>query len=81
MFYKLLLQKSEQPRHMVEGVLEFVEPDEKGRIRTETFEIEESEVEALEELIKKSAKEIQTLSFWNESCADTECVWCAIRFS
>ncbi|HEX2792313.1 MAG TPA: ATP-dependent DNA helicase [Candidatus Paceibacterota bacterium] len=80
-FYKLLLARTEQPRVMVEGVIEFVEPDDKDRIRTEGFEITDGEVAELETLIRKTAGEIRTLSFWNEPCDDEECSWCRMRFS
>lgn len=80
-FYKLLLARAETPRQMQEGVIEFVEPDEKGNIRTEAFEIPDTDVEALEALIRKSAREILSLSFWNDSCAEEDCSWCLIRFA
>lgn len=80
-FYKLLLSRTEeQPRQMHEGIIEFVEPDEKGRIKSETFEITDEEVSELETLIRKSAQEILALSFWNDTCDDTECQWCSTRF-
>lgn len=80
-FYKMLLARTDEKRVMSEGIIEFVEPDEKGRIRTEVFEISDQEVAELEVLIQKTAKEIFTLSFWNESCDEEECEWCLLRFS
>ncbi len=79
-FYKLLLARSEAPRTMQEGVIEFVEPDEKGRIHTEAFEVPDEEVVALLDLIRKTAEEITTLSFWNDPCDTADCTWCGIRF-
>lgn len=79
-FYKLLLARTETPKVMTEGVIDFVEPDEKGRLRTEAFEIEDTELNELEELIRKTAGEILTLNFWNDPCTDEECSWCAVRF-
>lgn len=80
-FYKLLLARTDdQPRTMHEGIIEFVEPDEKGRIRTEAFEITDADLADLEALIKRSAQEILTLSFWNDTCDEAECEWCAYRF-
>ncbi|MBU2220874.1 ATP-dependent helicase [Patescibacteria group bacterium] len=79
-FYRMLLARSETPRHMHEGVIEFVEPDEKDRIRTEVFEISEDEVLALETEIQRVAAEILSLSFWNQTCDDSECAWCSVRF-
>jgi DNA helicase-2/ATP-dependent DNA helicase PcrA len=80
-FYKLLLEYTEESRDMTEGVIEFVEPDEKGRIKSEKFDITGKEVEELKTLIRKCANEILTLSFWNTSCDVEECKWCALRFS
>ncbi len=79
--YKLMLARSESPETMVEGVIEFVEPDDAGTLRAETFAISEDEMLSLEELITKSADEIATLSFWNTRCEDEECAWCKLRFS
>jgi len=81
-FYKLLLARSEEaPETMMEGSIEFIEPDDKGRIKTESFAIADEEVAELEALIQKSAQEILALSFWNDPCEKEECEWCAIRFS
>lgn len=79
-FYKLLLAKTESPQAMQEGVIEFVEPDESGTIRTESFVIPEEDVQALEETILNTAASILTLSFWNEPCDEVECPWCKLRF-
>lgn len=79
-FYALLLAKTEQPKTMLEGVIEFVEPDDKGVIRTESFSIPPEEVDALAETIAGAAADILALSFWNTRCDDAECAWCAIRF-
>ncbi|MDR3546748.1 MAG: ATP-dependent DNA helicase [Candidatus Pacebacteria bacterium] len=80
-FYKMLLAKAEPSRVMSEGVTEFVEPDEKGSLRTEPFEITDAEVAELQALIQKSAQEILSLSFWNTTCDDSECEWCPLRTS
>lgn len=79
-FYKLLLARTENPTEMTEGVIEFVEPDEKGRIRTEVFSISDAEVAALEVQIQQVADAILNLSFWNTPCDDPACHWCKIRF-
>ncbi|MDB4992551.1 MAG: UvrD/REP helicase, helicase / ATP-dependent helicase PcrA [Parcubacteria group bacterium] len=79
-FYKLLLERTEQPQHMQDGIIEFVEPDDKGRIRTEVFTITDDDVNELVSTIQKSASEILSLSFWNDPCEVAECPWCALRF-
>ena len=79
-FYKLLLARTEEKKDMKDGVIEFVEPDDKGRIRTEAFTITDQEVLGLEACIKKTASEILSLSFWFDPCEEDECSWCALRF-
>jgi DNA helicase-2/ATP-dependent DNA helicase PcrA len=79
-FYKLLLARAAQPRVASEGVIEFVEPDESGHIRTESFEISDQDVKDLEVSITKAAHEILSLSFWNTPCEEKDCKWCTYRF-
>lgn len=79
-FYKLLLAGADPARTMSEGMIEFVEPDDNGKLRAETFEITDEEVNELKALIEKSAGEILSLSFWNDPCEDKECTWCTLRF-
>jgi DNA helicase-2/ATP-dependent DNA helicase PcrA len=79
-FYKLLLARTDKPREMSEGVIEFVEPDDKDVIQKESFMIGDDEVSELEVLIEKTAGEILALSFWNDRCENEECEWCTLRF-
>ncbi len=79
-FYRLLLERTEPSREITEGIIEFVEPDEAGKIRSERFDLGAAEVYDLEKLIQKSAEEIMTLSFWSTPCADEDCEWCKLRF-
>ncbi len=79
-FYKMLLARTEPARTMQEGVIEFVEPDDDGQLRSESFEITDGEVAELEALIRKSAQEILSLSFWNDPCDVETCEWCGMRF-
>ncbi len=94
-FYKLLLllqnetvkNGSAGKYDMAEGIIDFVEPDEKGRYRKESFVVSDDEIEALKELIGKTAREIYTLSFWDARCGDhstslttkKECRYCEMR--
>jgi DNA helicase-2/ATP-dependent DNA helicase PcrA len=79
-FYKLLLARTEESKHMREGIIEFVEPDDKGKIRVEAFEITDEDVKDLEDVIQEAADSILKLSFWNEPCDGKDCEWCALRF-
>ncbi|MFA6364871.1 MAG: ATP-dependent DNA helicase [Candidatus Paceibacterota bacterium] len=79
-FYNVLLNRYENHRFtMVSADVDFVEPDEKGRYKRESFVISPKEVEELEGLIKKTAEDICTLSFWDTRCDDATCQFCALR--
>ena len=76
-FYKLLLRYYKGGSYQVsKAKLSFVEPDDKGRLREEEFEIADSEVDELAELIKKVADEIMNLSFWDTECDPSKCEYC-----
>jgi len=81
MFYNLLLNKYENGRKytMVSGDIDFIEPDEKGKYKKESFIILSEEVDELVEIIKKTADEIINLKFWNRFCDDKDCEYCALR--
>lgn len=80
-FYKLLLDHYQNGAkfNMKEGVIEFIEPDQSGRYRKESFLVENKEVEELKKLVKQTAKEILNLSFWDKFCDDKDCEYCALR--
>ncbi len=79
-FYKLLLNLYDNNKYrMQKGVIDFLEPDERGRYKREAFEITDTEVAELTELIKKVSGEILDLSFWNEKCHDKKCEYCKLR--
>lgn len=89
-FYKLLLDLHSISSHneglrgtsefdMKEGIIEFLEPDEKGRYKREIFEINDEEVVELKKTIQQVAQEITSLSFWNKTCDDPDCEYCSYR--
>ncbi len=91
-FYKLMLElhnnqvkESGKGRvyNMKEGVIDFIQPDPKsGKLRKESFIIEQSEVEDLKEEINKVSNEILNLDFWNNRCNDYKkgkCKYCELR--
>jgi DNA helicase-2/ATP-dependent DNA helicase PcrA len=79
-FYKLLVDAhSEGKEIMKEGVIEFIEPTEKGNYISENFTITDEEVETLKETIKVAAEEITTLSFVEKGgCQKKDCEYCAL---
>ncbi len=79
-FYKILLDQYQQGRfNMTEGVISFIEPDQKGRYHKESFYITKEEVAALKDVILNVSEEIFNLSFWNKFCDDPQCEYCALR--
>lgn len=81
-FYKLLLDQYKKDNlRMEEGIIEFVEPDKKGKYRRESFEVEEEEVFDLKRTIENATKDIINLSFWKDTCDDDKCSYCRLRAS
>ena len=79
-FYKLLLAGTDMPREMSEGVIEFVEPDDKDEMKNEVFAITNMDLDELKDIIQKTAEGIMSLAYWNVRCDDPECTWCGLRF-
>ncbi len=77
-FYKLLLAK-EGNYDMAEGVIQFVEPDERGKPHREAFAVTAGEVAVLEKLVIDVAGEIRELAFWNKGCHQSDCEYCRLR--
>jgi DNA helicase-2/ATP-dependent DNA helicase PcrA len=77
-FYKLLLDK-EGKRDMKDGVIQFIESDDRGTMHREEFEIMPGEVKVLEKLVMDVAREILDLSFWNKGCHEKDCKYCELR--
>ena len=77
-FYKLLLDK-EGKRDMKDGVIQFIEPDDRGKMHREEFAITPGEVKVLEAQVMQVAREILDLSFWDKGCHDPDCKYCELR--
>src|SRR5690606_29759418 len=76
-FYKLLLSRFADGQYRMDGgVIDFVEPDDKGKLHREAFEISDEEVETLIETIQDVIHEIITLSFWDTECDEKTCDYC-----
>lgn len=79
-FYKLLLDNYEKDQMVAEeGVVEFVQPDDKGRFHQERFLFNKDELKEVEEQIILTADEIWNLGFWNKRCGDRDCEYCKLR--
>lgn len=74
-FYNLLLNKHKDGFYKMQaGEIDFVEHSKK-----EQFQITNGECLNLEEEIKKVAKEILNLEFWDKKCNQKDCEWCGLR--
>lgn len=79
-FYNLLLDRYEKGKYkMVSSDIDFVEPDGGKHYKKERFIITKEEVMELIELIRKSANEILGLGFWDKTCGEKDCEFCALR--
>lgn len=79
-FYHLLLNKYDNGKYqMVSGDIDFVEPNQSGKYKKESFVVSPTEVTDLETLIKRVADEIINLKFWDKRCSDPQCEFCALR--
>jgi hypothetical protein len=64
---------------MSEGVIQFIEPDDRGEFHREAFNISIGDVKVLDAQIGEAAKEIEDLAFWNNIPHQTDCDYCALR--
>jgi DNA helicase-2/ATP-dependent DNA helicase PcrA len=80
-FYKLLLDnyKNGHQYLMETADIDFIEPDEKGRYKKESFSISKNDVKDLSELVKQTADEIINVKFWDKHCDNKDCEFCALR--
>ncbi len=79
-FYKLLLERYEKGIYEVlSGEIDFTEPDDKGRYHKERFDLTADEVIELESEITRVSEEILEFSFWENTCNEKDCEYCALR--
>jgi len=79
-FYNLLLNNFKDGKYkMRTGEIDFIEPNKSGIYKKERFEISSDEIINIKEQIKKTAKEIINLTFWDKTCDDPNCYYCNLR--
>lgn len=79
-FYKLILDRYKAGEWKMEtGTIDFIKPDDRGKLHREVFAITDEEVSALETLVADTARRILALDF--EGCGEADCEWCALRQS
>lgn len=77
-FYKLLLETLDKKYRVTAGLVDFVEPDEKGRYHQEEFALSASDVTDLSEQIRQVHSEILSLKFLKNGCGEKDCEWCRL---
>jgi len=83
-FYKLLLDgttsdhKHAKKFNMKSGVIDFIEPNERGIYKKEAFEVTPKEVQELAKVIAEAAEAIFSLAFIEETCGDKDCKYCRL---
>lgn len=79
-FYNVLLDRFEDGKYrMVKGVLDFIEPDAKGAPHREEFVVSPEQKEELVGDIRRVAREILELAFWDRTCGERDCQYCRLR--
>jgi DNA helicase-2/ATP-dependent DNA helicase PcrA len=79
-FYRMLLDRYQDGKYrMKQGCIDFVEPDTRGKMHREFFDISPEAVVALEAEVMRVAGEIRELSFWSRRCGDRNCAYCPLR--
>ncbi len=79
-FYRLLLELHDEGKYeMVEGVIDFIEPNEKGKFSLERFDISHSDALSVKEETIKTATEILGFSFWENTCGKSDCEFCKLK--
>ncbi len=79
-FYNLLLNNFQNKKfNMISGEIDFIQPNEKGNYKKEFFVITKEMIDDLDNQIKQVAKEILDLSFWDKTCNNKDCEFCALR--
>ncbi|MGB7957477.1 MAG: ATP-dependent DNA helicase [Minisyncoccia bacterium] len=77
-FYKLLLAKQGM-YDMKQGIIDFVQADDRGNFHREPFDISDGEAKDLETKIGEVAEEIKKLAFWDKIPHAKDCDYCALR--
>lgn len=77
-FYRTLLD-AQGKYQMQEAVLDFIDPDTRGKYKKYPFVITPQDGDALMQQITFVCQEILDLSFWDRRCADKDCHYCALR--
>jgi len=68
-FYKVLLSSFMGGKYTLrEAIIDYVEPNDRGKYRKEVFTVTDEEVQEMKDTIERVVSEIWDLSFWNTPC-------------
>ncbi|HTP56840.1 MAG TPA: ATP-dependent DNA helicase [Candidatus Paceibacterota bacterium] len=80
LFYRLLLDRWQNGRwKMAGGQIDFLEPNERGIYKKETFPISADMTEPLRNTIIETVGHIKRLDFWDTRCGERGCTFCGLR--
>ncbi|MBP9669557.1 MAG: ATP-dependent helicase, partial [Candidatus Pacebacteria bacterium] len=77
-FYRLLLSLEGKYR-MHEGMLDFIQPDDRAHMHREVFQSDELDIDALQKEIEVASQDIWSLGFWDRFCDEKDCTYCPLR--
>jgi hypothetical protein len=77
-FYCILLELSDIQAPSTLRI-EFIEPDKKNKTVIHNFNYDAAAVAELKSTIVRVASEIYSLAFWDKTCTDATCEYCALH--
>jgi DNA helicase-2/ATP-dependent DNA helicase PcrA len=77
-FYKLLVDEGTKWR-MQDGMIDFLEPDARGKLKQEVFAPSDKEVAELKKEIVRVSEDILDLKFLVERCEKKDCKYCELK--
>jgi DNA helicase-2/ATP-dependent DNA helicase PcrA len=79
-FYRTLLDRWHDGVYQTrEGVIDFIDPDNRGEYKRYAFDITRTDGDQLMDQIVGVCHEILDLSFWDRHCDDPDCQYCDLR--
>ncbi len=79
-FYYVLLEEYQKDAwHVNSAMLDFIEPNDKGKSELHVLEVGPAQIQEMKELITRTAHEILSGEFLNKGCKKKDCEWCALH--
>ncbi len=77
-FYKFLFENARPDSTVTEGVLTFLNPDEEGRVLSETFALTQADKNEIEATLREVLTSIYSFDFFDKSCDEKQCEYCKL---